>query len=177
MTGPALSIVIPAYREEKRLFSSLEKIARYLAGEPDLRGTELIVVDDGSEDSTAEAGAAGAGIGLRVRVIRLPKNRGKGCAVRAGALAASGKLILVTDADLSTPIEEWRKLAATGAPIAIGSRAVDESTVKVRQPFYRQALGRLFNRLVQLLAVPGIRDTQCGFKLFSYDAARAALAL
>jgi dolichyl-phosphate beta-glucosyltransferase len=82
-------------------------------------------------------------------------------------------MILVSDADFSTPIGEWEKLAATGAPVAIGSRAVDESLVKEQQSFYRVAMGKLFNRLVRLLAVPGIHDTQCGFKLFSRDAARA----
>ncbi len=171
---PPLSIVIPAYREEARLPASLARISEFLVSEPGLAGTEVIVVDDGSPDRTGDfAAVEGRRLGLALQVIRLPENRGKGFAVRTGVLAASGETILVSDADLSTPIEEWRKLAGSGAPIAIGSRAVDESTVKVRQPFYRQALGRLFNGLVRLLVIPGIADTQCGFKLFCRDAAFA----
>ena len=173
--SPALSIVIPAYREEVRLPESLARISRFLAAEAGLAGAEVIVVDDGSPDRTGEvATEEGRRLGLALRVIRLPRNRGKGFAVRTGVLAAAGESILVTDADLSTPIEEWRKLAATGAPIAIGSRAVDESTVRVRQPHYRVAVGRLFNALVRLIVLPGIADTQCGFKLFER---RAALAV
>lgn len=171
---PALSIVIPAYREEERLPASLARISEFLRSEPGLAGTEVIVVDDGSPDRTGDMAAEeGRRLGLALKVIRLSENRGKGFAVRTGVLAASGDAILVSDADLSTPIEEWRKLAGAGAPIAIGSRAVDESTVKVRQSLYRQAVGRLFNRLVRLLVVPGIADTQCGFKLFCRDAALA----
>ena len=170
---PALSIVIPAYREEVRLPDSLAKISLFLAAEPGLAGAEVIVVDDGSPDRTGErAREEGRRLGLALRVIRLPENRGKGFAVRTGVLAAAGDRILVTDADLSTPIGEYRKLAASAAPVAIGSRAVDQSTVRVRQPFYRVAMGRFFNVLVRLLAVPGIADTQCGFKLFSRSAAR-----
>jgi len=173
---PSLTIVIPAFREESRLPGSLERIASYLAREGRLGETELIVVDDGSPDGTGKvAEEAGLRLGLALRVIRLPRNRGKGCAVRTGLAAASGAWILVSDADLSTPIEEWAKLAAAGSPIAIGSRAMDTSTVKVKQPLLRQAVGRLFNRLVRLLAVPGIQDTQCGFKLFERGAARRLL--
>ena len=170
--GPALSIVIPAFREEVRLPESLARISRFLASEPGLAGAEVIVVDDGSPDRTGSVAAEeGRRLGLALRVIRLPENRGKGFAVRTGVLAATGDSILVSDADLSTPIEEWRKLAAAGKPVAIGSRAVDETMVKVRQPFYRVAMGRLFNALVRLLVVRGIADTQCGFKLFSRAAA------
>jgi dolichyl-phosphate beta-glucosyltransferase len=165
--------VIPAFREEARLPDSLGKISRFLALEPGLSGTEVIVVDDGSPDRTGELAAEeGRRLGLDLRVLRLPENRGKGFAVRTGVLAAGGNWILVTDADLSTPIEEWRKLAGAGAQVVIGSRAMDESTVKVRQPLYRVAVGRLFNSLVRLLVVPGIADTQCGFKLFAREAAR-----
>ena len=93
--------------------------------------------------------------------------------MRSGVLAAHGASVLVSDADFSTPIAEWEKLVATGAPVAIGSRAVDESLVKERQPLFRQAMGKLFNRLVRLLLVRGVKDTQCGFKLFSREAAQA----
>ena len=177
MSGPDLSIVIPAYNEERRLPASLEAVASYLKAGPEPLAVEILVVDDGSEDRTAErAEEAGRRLGLALRVLRLPANRGKGAAVRAGALAAEGRRILVSDADFSTPVSEWEKLAASGTPVAIGSRAVDESLVRERQPFYRVAFGKLFNRLVRLLAVPGIRDTQCGFKLFSREAARAVFS-
>jgi dolichyl-phosphate beta-glucosyltransferase len=174
-TGPGveLSIVIPAFNEEVRLPASLGAISAYLAARPSAPRVEVLVVDDGSGDATAmRAEDAGRRYGLDLRVLRLPKNSGKGFAVRTGCLEARGRSVLVTDADLSTPIYEWEKLAARDAPVAIGSRAVDESLVKERQSLGRRAMGKLFNRLVRLVAVPGIRDTQCGFKLFSREAAR-----
>jgi dolichyl-phosphate beta-glucosyltransferase len=168
-----LSIVIPAFNEEERLPASLGAISAYLAARPSAPRVEVLVVDDGSADATAtRAEDAGRRHGLDLRVLRLPKNSGKGFAVRTGCLEATGRLVLVTDADLSTPIYEWEKLAAADAPVAIGSRALDESLVKEKQSLYRRAMGKLFNRLVRLVAVPGIRDTQCGFKLFSREAAR-----
>jgi len=171
--GIELSIVIPAFNEEERLPASLGAISAYLAARPSARRVEVIVVDDGSSDATAtRAGDAGHRHGLDLRVLRLPKNRGKGFAVRTGCLEAAGRLVLVSDADFSTPIYEWEKLAAANTPVAIGSRAVDESLVKERQPLYRRAMGKLFNQLVRLVAVPGIHDTQCGFKLFTREAAR-----
>ncbi len=175
MSGPALSIVVPAYDEERRIPGALEDLARYLDSHP--LALEIVVVDDGSTDGTAAiAEAEGRRLGLPLRVLRLPANRGKGAAVRAGVLAADGESILVSDADFSTPIAEWEKLARTGAAVAIGSRALDDSLVRVRQPFFRQLSGKVFNRLVRLLAVPGIHDTQCGFKLFSREAGRAVFA-
>lgn len=171
---PDLSIVIPAFNEEARLPASLESVAAFLSRRREPISAEVVVVDDGSRDRTAaRAEEAGRRLGLRLRVVRLPENRGKGAAVRAGALAAEGASLLVSDADFSTPMPEWEKLAASGAPVAIGSRAVDESLVKERQPFFRVFAGKLFNRVVRIVAVPGIRDTQCGFKLFSRDAAQA----
>ena len=169
----ALSIVIPAFNEEERLPASLGAISAYLAARPSAPRVEVLVVDDGSFDATAaRAEDAGRRYGLDLRVLRLPRNSGKGSAVRTGCLEARGQSVLVTDADLSTPIYEWEKLAAAHAPVAIGSRALDESLVKEEQPLYRKAMGKLFNRLVRLVAVPGIRDTQCGFKLFESAAAR-----
>jgi dolichyl-phosphate beta-glucosyltransferase len=131
-------------------------------------------VDDGSRDRTAEtAREAGSHLGLDMIVLVLAENHGKGYAVRSGALAARGAHVLVSDADFSTPVSEWEKLAAAGTPVAIGSRALDESLVKERQPLFRQAMGKLFNRLVRVLVVNGVKDTQCGFKLFSREAAHA----
>jgi len=172
--GADLSIVIPAFNEEQRLPASLGAVSAYLAARPSAPRVEVLVVDDGSSDATASrAEDAGRRHGLDLRVLRLPKNRGKGFAVRTGCLEAAGRLILVSDADFSTPIYEWEKLASANAPVAIGSRAVDESLVKERQSLGRRTSGKLFNQVVRLLLVPGIRDTQCGFKLFTREAARA----
>ena len=174
---PDLTVVIPAYDEETRLPASLEAVAAWLSGRAEPLSAEILVVDDGSADRTAaRAAETGRRLGLAVRVLVHEKNRGKGAAVRTGALAAEGRSVLVSDADFSTPIGEWEKLAAAGAPVAIGSRAVDESLVKERQPFYRVAMGKLFNLLVRLAALPGIRDTQCGFKLFTREAAQAVFS-
>ncbi len=174
---PDLSVVIPAFNEEARLPVSLEALAAHLSGREEPVSVEVVVVDDGSADRTAaRAAETGRRLGLSLRVVRFPANRGKGAAVRAGALAAVGTQVLVSDADFSTPIGEWEKLAAAHVPVAIGSRAVDASLVKERQPLYRVAMGKLFNLLVRLLALPGIRDTQCGFKLFSREAAEAVFS-
>jgi dolichyl-phosphate beta-glucosyltransferase len=171
VSEPALSVVIPAYNEEQRLPASLDKLAAYLSSSG--VAAEVIVVDDGSRDRTAEtARDAGARLGLDLIVLVLAENRGKGAAVREGVLAARGAHVLVSDADFSTPIGEWEKLAAARTPVAIGSRGIDESLVKEKQPFFRQAMGKLFNRFVRILLVGGIRDTQCGFKLVSREAAR-----
>ena len=138
MPAPALSLVIPAYTEEKRLPVSLARIAEWLGSRAPALTAEVLVVDDGSSDRTAAvAEKTAAGLGLAFRVIRLPANRGKGAAVRAGALEAAGDHVLVTDADLSTPIEEVDKLLAAGAPVAIGSRGVDATLVKQRQSLFR----------------------------------------
>ena len=170
---PDLSVVIPAFNEEARIPASLEALAAWLSGRTEPLTVEVVVVDDGSTDRTAVlAEETARRLRLNLRALIHERNRGKGAAVRKGVLAAEGRLILVSDADFSTPISEFEKLAAAGAPVAIGSRAVDESLVRERQPFYRVFVGKLFNRLVRLLAVPGIRDTQCGFKLFSREAAQ-----
>jgi dolichyl-phosphate beta-glucosyltransferase len=154
--------------EAERLPRTLERIATHLGGR---RGTwEIVVVDDGSRDRTAErAEAAGA------TVLRNEANRGKGYAVRRGMLAARGARRLMTDADLSTPIEELERLGARmdeGHDVVIGSRALPGARIEVRQPWYRENMGRLFNLFVRALAVPGVMDTQCGFKLFTAAAAR-----
>ena len=166
MTPPALSIVIPAYNEARRLPETLARLNRWL-GSTTLR-TEVVIVDDGSTDGTAEvARKAGGG---KISLLRHEPNRGKGYAVRRGMLAATGERRLMTDADLSTPIEELPRLMREldhGADVAIGSRAVAGARVEVHQPAYREVMGRVFNGLVQLLLLPGLQDTQCGFKLFT----------
>jgi dolichyl-phosphate beta-glucosyltransferase len=169
--------VIPCYNEEARLPRTLEQIERYL----DARGAdyEAILVDDGSTDGTLKVMEGAAAHNSRLRVKVLPHNRGKGRALAEGVAAARGSEILVTDADLSTPIDELEKLQAEldrGAGVAIASRAVRGSRVEISQPFYRVLMGKAFNLIVQSLLLPGIWDTQCGFKLFRGEVARDAFA-
>ena len=172
MPPASLSVVIPAYNEEARVGPTIERIREHLAA----RGGdwELIVVDDGSRDRTSEVAAAAGGGDPRVRVITRPVNRGKGAAVRAGVLAATRARVLFSDADLATPIEELAKLEArldAGADVAIASRALPESDIRTRQHPARELMGRTFNLIVRALLLGGIRDTQCGFKLFTRAAA------
>ncbi|MFE3589518.1 glycosyltransferase [Streptomyces niveus] len=184
-----LTVVVPAYNEEHRLRPTLDAICAYLRADPERWGDwELIVVDDGSTDGTADVAARAAADEPRVQVLTSEVNRGKGHALRLGVLASYGRRVLVTDADLATPIEELDALddllsnddvydsgyEATAA--VIGSRALPDSRVEVRQRPVREWLGRLGNRLIRLVAVRGIHDTQCGFKLFDGDKARAAFA-
>jgi dolichyl-phosphate beta-glucosyltransferase len=174
---PALSIVVPCYNEEKRLPRTIEQIERYLAGKGSVY--ELILVDDGSTDATRQIMDAAAKHNQRVRIQALRQNRGKGRALAEGVAAARGSEILVTDADLSTPIEELDKLQAEvrkGAGVAIASRALRASRVEISQPIYRVLMGKVFNLLVQVVLLPGIWDTQCGFKLFRADVAHDAFA-
>jgi dolichyl-phosphate beta-glucosyltransferase len=172
-----LSIVVPCYNEEQRLPHTIEQIERYLDGRRE--SYELILVDDGSTDGTRLIMDAAAERHNAVRVEALPANRGKGRALATGVATAKGSEILVTDADLSTPIEELDKLQAAldnGAQIAIGSRGLRGSRVEVRQPIHRVLMGKVFNLLVQAVLLPGLWDTQCGFKLFRADVGRAAFA-
>jgi dolichyl-phosphate beta-glucosyltransferase len=174
---PALSIVVPCYNEEKRLPRTIEQIERYLAGKGSVY--ELILVDDGSTDATRQIMDAAAKHNQHVRIQALRQNRGKGRALAEGVAAARGSEILVTDADLSTPIEELDKLQAEvrkGAGVAIASRALRDSRVEISQPIYRVLMGKVFNLLVQVVLLPGIWDTQCGFKLFRADVAHDAFA-
>lgn len=170
---PHLSVVVPAYNERARIGASLARILEYFDAQP--YAYELLVVDDGSTDGTRELVTEAAGGRPNVRVLDYGENRGKGHAVRHGMLNAAGNFVLFSDADLSTPVEEVEKLLAAlqrGSDIAIGSRDVADSKLTVHQSWLREMGGKTFNRCVQMLAVPGIHDTQCGFKLFTQAAAR-----
>ena len=173
MTAPvSLSVVIPAFNEEKRLPRTLASILAFLRGRGE--SFEVVVVDDGSTDGTAKVARQA---GPEVRVLQNPGNRGKGYSVRNGMLNASGAWRLMSDADLSTPIEELDRLKEAltrGGEVAIASRAVVGANLEKRQSSAREFSGRFFNLLVRTLHLPGIKDTQCGFKLFSKAAAEAA---
>ncbi len=175
----SLSIVVPAYNEETRLPATLDRVESWLAAQP-LEFREIIVVDDGSRDGTADLLARRSAANPRLRLLRNPGNRGKGYSVRHGMLEAGGEWILFTDADLSTPIEEVTRLydeaERRGAAIAIGSRALDRSLVSVHQSAARELSGRAFNVIMRMMTGLPFRDTQCGFKLYRADAARAVFS-
>ncbi len=167
--------MVPAYNEEKRLPASLAAIIAYL-GDENLSAAELIIVDDGSQDRTAAVVEEFRRSHSCVKLLRNPGNRGKGYSVRHGMQEARGEWRLFSDADLSSPIEELRKLldAARGADaaVAIGSRALDRSLVTVHQSGFREASGRLFNLMMRVVTGLPFQDTQCGFKVYRADAAR-----
>jgi len=169
------SLVLPAYNERNRIEGCLRSVAEWARTRPGGWDWEVILVDDGSSDATLPAARQlAAQLGLPLEILRHEENRGKGAAIRTGVLASSGNPVLVSDVDLSTPLTEWIKLAERlpSHPVAIGSRGLGEDLVRLKQPFHRRLLGKAGNLLVRLLAVPGIRDTQCGFKLFRGDVAR-----
>ncbi len=169
---PMLSIVVPAYNEEARIGNSLKRMLAYFDAQP--YSYEILVVSDGSSDKTEEIVQHIAARRTQLQLLTYADNRGKGYAVRFGMLRARGERILFSDADLATPIEEVEKLLAKlneGYEIAIGSRDVAGSELIKRQSLAREFGGKSFNKLVQMLAVPGIHDTQCGFKLFTRPAA------
>ena len=164
-----LSLIIPAYNEADRIDESLLK-ARAWAQSQSQR-VEILVVDDGSRDNTVAIVERHVGDGLRL--LAQPKNMGKGAAVRRGMLEATGTYRIFSDADFSTPISESARVLEQleRYDVVIGSRAIDASYIKEHQPWYRESMGKAFNLLVQALAVPGIHDTQCGFKGFAATAA------
>ena len=171
MPTPKLSIVIPAYNEERRLAASLSAVLDYLGRQS--YSFEVIVSDDGSSDSTAAIVDDLAPSHPELRLLR-NEHRGKACAVRAGIQGASGEIVLFSDADLSTPIEELDRFLPcfdSGCEVVIGSRQ-GEGARRVGEPFFRHFMGRVFNHIVRLVTLSGISDTQCGFKGFSARAAR-----
>ena len=169
-----IEIVIPAFNEEKRIGGTLARLRAYAS----TCGwtMRVTVADDGSTDGTACVVEAMAALWPIVRLIRLGKNTGKGAAVRAGMLATAedSDLLLLSDADLAAPIEEIEKLIphAEHAAVVIGSRALDRTLIQIHQPMHREFMGMVYNLFVQALLVPGLWDTQCGFKLFRAAAAR-----
>jgi len=192
---PLLSIVIPAFNEEIRLPSTLSSIGSYLAAKG--LDAEIIVVDDGSTDGTVRIveQARQGGLGRarvegpatpttegvrfdpeRIRLVRNPENRGKGYSIRHGMFEARGTWVLFTDADLSTPIEDFERLHDSAREgdhdIVIGSRALPESRIELYQPLYRVLMGQTFNRIVRWIAGLPFRDTQCGFKLMGRERVR-----
>jgi len=170
--APALSIVIPAYNEERRLPPTLEKIAAWLRAKQ--MHAEILVVDDGSTDGTARVVTQIAASLIGLRLLSNGRNFGKGYSVRHGMLEARGRVGLFTDADLSAPIEEADKLLAAleTAEVAFGSRALDRALISVHQSRFREVAGILFNKFVQLVLWIPFVDTQCGFKAFRMDRAR-----
>ncbi len=181
MNRPELSVVIPVYNEAARVGKTLEACFVYLKAKK--ISSEILVVDDGSKDQTIRVVESFKRQGTKSQVLKVLKhkvNRGKGAAVRTGALAAAGHIVLYMDADNATPLREFesfRPELKRGTEVLMGSRAVDRKKVKVHQPIHREAMGRIFNLLVQMLATPGLWDTQCGFKVFSAGAAKMIFPL
>jgi glycosyltransferase involved in cell wall biosynthesis len=174
-----LSIVVPAYNEEHRILPTLERLHEFLSARP-LR-YEIVVVDDGSADNTVGVVSLAMARIPSLRLVRQTPNRGKGAAVRRGMLEAVGQLRVMCDADGSMPPEQLPRLlapiVACRAEIAIGSRYAEGAKTDAKQPFYRVLWSRLANRVIQRSLVPGVRDTQCGFKAFTAEAARDLFAL
>ena len=175
---PRYSIVIPAYNEAARIIGALESVVACVRE----RGwsAEIVVVDDGSRDGTAELVNAFAAGAPEVRLLQNRGNRGKGYSVRNGVLHSLGEIVMFTDADLSAPIEEAEGLfsaLASGADIAIGSRWLERTRQTIRQPLYRQFFGRCFNAVTRLVMTLPYADTQCGFKAFTRSAAQTIFQL
>lgn len=165
-----LSVVVPCFNEEARLGSTLEKVVGYLDRRE--KAYEILVVDDGSRDATVSV--ANGVADEHVQVLEHGENLGKGAAVRTGVLASRGEWVLITDADLSTPIEDLERLErrTSEADVVLGSRAVAESEIVRHQPIYRELMGKSFNLIIRSIGLVGLHDTQCGFKLFRGPVAR-----
>jgi dolichyl-phosphate beta-glucosyltransferase len=170
--SPRLSLVIPAYNEQARLPYTLSEIEAWVRREA--IDCEVVVVDNGSRDATSAVVQQAAVTFPMLRLLRTDR-RGKGCAVRTGVLSAKGDVVIFADADLSWSVDDLTRFLSIvddGNPIVIGSRE-GQGARRISEPVYRHLMGRAFNRVVQALAVPGIEDTQCGFKAFRADAANA----
>jgi glycosyltransferase involved in cell wall biosynthesis len=175
---PLYSIVIPAYNESGRIPATLASVVECIRAHG--WDAEVLVVNDGSTDTTAEVVRTFAQTAPEVRLVENPGNRGKGYSVRSGMLQARGGVILFTDADLSAPIEEAERLFAAirgGADIAIGSRWLESGRQTQRQPLYRQFFGRCFNAVTRAIMRLPFADTQCGFKAFTRQAAQTVFQL
>ena len=177
---PTYSIVVPAYNESARLGASLGKILSYIAQQKWSAQVEVIVVNDGSLDDTAAIVRRLAESNPALRLVENPGNRGKGYSVRNGMLQARGGVVIFSDADLSSPIEELPKLLKPlndGADIAIGSRWLQSELQTQRQPLHRQIFGRVFNLLLRITLGLHFKDTQCGFKAFQKRAVQKIFPL
>jgi len=174
MTGLALSVIVPTWNEERCIDDFIDRVSRFL--DTRLAGWEIVVVDDGSTDGTVARVQERADRDPRVRILREP-HRGKGGALRTGMIAARGAWRLMADADLSVSPEDWSALldatASPDAPAVIVASREAPGSKRVGETAVRHSIGRVFNMLVQAVAVPGINDTQCGFKLFRADAVEA----
>jgi len=173
-----LSVIIPAYNEASRIRDSLNRIKNYLRTKQ--MNFEIIVVDDGSEDGTGRLVQEMIAGFSELKLIHLPFNRGKGFAVRAGMMEAKGKLILMSDADLSAPIEELEKLVQVieqGADVAVGSRRAKGAVLLKHQSWFRQNIGLAFGFFTRIILPTGVLDTQCGFKCFKADVAKKLFSL
>ena len=170
-TRPLASVIIPAWNEERRMSASLKQVAAFVQEQP--QDIEVIVVDDGSTDATP---AIVEEFGQKHPFIKLIRNPhgGKGAAVKTGVARAEGQYLIISDTDLSVPIQELPKFlppTLDGYDIAIASREI-KGAQRINEPYYRHLMGRVYNLLVRMVAVPGIQDTQCGFKAFRREVAR-----
>lgn len=176
---PYLSVVIPAYNEEKRIGKTIEKTLEYLQNQE--YSYELIIVDDGSCDNTSGVVDSFIKNDSNSHFLSYPNNAGKGKAVRTGIAASKGEFVLFMDADYSTPIDELEKAFAVigeGVDIAIGSRGLDPDTILVKQPSYRQWGAKIFKKMIYAwLYLSDFQDTQCGFKLFRGKTARKIFSI
>ncbi len=173
-----LSVVIPAYNEAQRIGRTLEAVVAFFDAMK--TACDIVVVSDGSIDSTEDIVNSYASANKSIRLLAYQPNKGKGCAVRTGVLQARATDVLIIDADLATPIEDFlelRQAAEKGSKIVIGSRALAHSRVEGWRPWYRVLSGKVFNKIVRALSVRGIHDTQCGFKLFTGGSARRIFSL
>ena len=177
MDQPRLSVIIPAYNESSRIIPTIERITQYLASRKITY--ELLVVDDGSSDGTDKTIQKLAQADDSIRLLRNEINKGKGNAVKRGVVSSWGELVFFTDADLSTPIEEIEKFLPEfpAYDVVIGSRSIEGADVRLREPLYREILGKTFNKFAQAACVPGIVDTQCGAKMFKKDVAQRIFPL